>query len=1119
MNRQIEQELDHDIRTGNVEGVGIAIGHGASVRIYGDVYYHPIKLRAALRRQFDPLLKDYNKLFAGREKDLDFIAQRILEPTGGYLVITAPPGFGKTALMAALIQGTPEAFAYHFFNPAYVPGSVEEVSFLRNVVEQMAQWRGHYKEEVPEHLDQLTALFNQMMGEELEGTRILVLDGIDEVAAWSIRNYLLHPLPPGFHLIITLRDVGQDWMDVYGFSPEETAHLPLDGLSHQEVVQVLQTAGGLAATITGDESLLAEVIRVAAYPARQSLGADPFYVRILAEDLASGQLKSFEIGQQPRGLNRYLDGWWKAIKVMAGDQPAKDLFGTLAAAQGPIFRTDMEAINTSLVDDWEVDFFDEVISRVRRFVAGDDQVGYTLAHPRLQRYLRWRLRVDRYAEKLVDYCARWPEHRSPYALAFYANHLVESSQKEALFDLIAPSWMAAKYDAFRSHRSFAEDLTLIAGQAATEARSDYLLPLVRACLVYNELVTDAPPEILGVLAQIGQGKRAMDYAALMSDAGEQAEAYRLIGLALRDQGQMEMAQKAFLAAFKAAQANPSKSRARKQQAALVSDLRSAGLEVPLFARSLPDDEADQAEAELSTSMPAGLPIDLSSALKLLDRKGQAKITDQVIRLIDEMQSPDQAFDLILSHLKTSFNWLYSSGESQRLSDVAEMLVLAGLEDRILNIADMATNRAARAWTIAQLAVGLARADDSSGAVDAATEAWHLIENGSIDQSDDLAGASSGEPWLATPTMTAIAQALALAGEDEKAAKAANQVLTSTRAVGFETEKTRMLTTTAWALFKVKRFDQAGESALMTLSTAKTILNEEDQATTYDNLVQLLIALEQREMAARAARKLLPLISFLDDQQRMATLAYSAQALAATIPSETVAQEICFYAKWDYDMEGEEIARLIGPVAVRLAESDEAELAVALATQMVTLWPNGEPLSEVAVALACRDYKLQAEALVQNVIIQASDCGLFTEEEGDFILYGLAEGLAQSGQTGLARQAAEAIIWPEERAQALAIVDESDQRSEGQTAEDEPPRENDDIQSADEPPLQPVDPVTLITQLGERLLVDGMPDRVQIYETLEASAYDLAAIDKGQTLGQVVEAIRAVDLWWGRTQDV
>ena len=46
------------ITVGDVEGVGIAIGTGASVRIYGDVHYYPIKLRAPLREVFDPLLED-----------------------------------------------------------------------------------------------------------------------------------------------------------------------------------------------------------------------------------------------------------------------------------------------------------------------------------------------------------------------------------------------------------------------------------------------------------------------------------------------------------------------------------------------------------------------------------------------------------------------------------------------------------------------------------------------------------------------------------------------------------------------------------------------------------------------------------------------------------------------------------------------------------------------------------------------------------------------------------------------------------------------------------------------------------------------------------------------------
>jgi hypothetical protein len=31
-----------NIDASNISGVGIAIGHGASVRIYGDIHYYPI---------------------------------------------------------------------------------------------------------------------------------------------------------------------------------------------------------------------------------------------------------------------------------------------------------------------------------------------------------------------------------------------------------------------------------------------------------------------------------------------------------------------------------------------------------------------------------------------------------------------------------------------------------------------------------------------------------------------------------------------------------------------------------------------------------------------------------------------------------------------------------------------------------------------------------------------------------------------------------------------------------------------------------------------------------------------------------------------------------------------
>ena len=54
----------------------------------------------ALRRIFDGFIEDYTKLFAGREDQIGELEAFMSEPDGGYLLVTAPAGLGKTALMA-----------------------------------------------------------------------------------------------------------------------------------------------------------------------------------------------------------------------------------------------------------------------------------------------------------------------------------------------------------------------------------------------------------------------------------------------------------------------------------------------------------------------------------------------------------------------------------------------------------------------------------------------------------------------------------------------------------------------------------------------------------------------------------------------------------------------------------------------------------------------------------------------------------------------------------------------------------------------------------------------------------------------------------------------------------
>jgi hypothetical protein len=407
--------------------VGIAIGPGASVHISGDVHYYPIKLRAPLRQVFDPLIEDRMKLFGGREACFIRIAEFIQNPAGGYLMITAPAGFGKTALLANLVGHTPQAFAYHFFTPLYRDGLSEEF-FLRNVVEQMAQWHGH-SEQLPDRLSELGALYQKFIAEPLEDTQVLVLDGLDEVTTWKLAPYLSRRLPSKLHLVLTVREVGQDWAGDYNLPSYQTSHLPLGGLTRDDVAKVLRAAGRGAIVLAEVPKSLDEVMRVSAYQDNEHLGADPFYVRLLAEDAAEGLLTPENITQQPKGLHAYLDKWWQEIKHIAGDAPARDLFGTLTMALGPIGRADLEAINPTLVDAWAGDFFEDVLRKNRRFVAYDGSDAYQIAHPRLRQYLRTQIKTVPYQDKILAYGAEWQRHYSPYVLKYYARHLVEAGQK------------------------------------------------------------------------------------------------------------------------------------------------------------------------------------------------------------------------------------------------------------------------------------------------------------------------------------------------------------------------------------------------------------------------------------------------------------------------------------------------------------------------------------------------------------------------------------------------------------------------------------------------------------------------------------------------------------------
>ncbi|MBK6873950.1 MAG: toll/interleukin-1 receptor domain-containing protein [Kineosporiaceae bacterium] len=520
---------------------GVLVGAGLDFDVYRRGRYVPIRPRVPLRAAFKPLIEDRTQIFTGRRDVFRRIMEFAARRDGGYLVVTAPPGFGKTSLVANLVAATPEAFAYHFFAPVYGAETLDETFFLQNVVQQMSAW-DDAAQEVPDSLNELRALYQQLVETPREHSQVLVLDGLDEVGSWRLAPYLSRRLPPNLHIIVTVRDVGQDWRADYEFPRDQVTPLPLGGLDREEVRELFAGLGTPDDGVIIDDDLLTEVMSRAAHEDDPRLGADPFYVRFLAEDVAAGRITPRDVAHQPHGLDAYLDRWWQQIRQLAGDTPIRDLFGTLAAAVRPMSRAELEAVNPSLLDDWSGDFFDQVLERVRRMVRRHEDGRYSLVHPRLRRYIADPRRIGKisdYRGRLLAYCEGWPQHRSPYALTALGAHLLEAGRLDDLYRLHSAEWIAAHWSVLGTYAALVRDLDAAAKALLGVPEADHarIAAFVVARQTARELMLSFPEELFTAWVADGDVDRALACLREVSSArGHAVGVLTAVATAILDQG-------------------------------------------------------------------------------------------------------------------------------------------------------------------------------------------------------------------------------------------------------------------------------------------------------------------------------------------------------------------------------------------------------------------------------------------------------------------------------------------------------------------------------------------------------------------------------------------------------
>jgi len=581
-------------------------------------------LRADLRHHFDALLQDY-ALFGGRAEELAAIHTFLADPQGGYLFITGPSGYGKTALLVQLaLQGET---AYHFFSRAY--DTAGEDLFLRNLCQQLAARHG-LGGQLPVSTAELRALYPDLLRlPPADGQPVVVLiDGLDEAADWE-PGPLHFPtdVPDGVKVIFSARQVAdQDWLARLRLPRDRIRQLTLGAMTAEDVRFLLLAAGGSATPLANEPGWIAQALRVSA--------GDPFYLKLLVEDVRDGRMLPDQIETQPEGLDSYLERWYLQVANAATQQNYEyhhDLLGCLSAARGPLGRRDLiemfPRLNMILA---------ALPAELRRFIVGDKDNGYALCHPRLADYVQStfaRRELQAYRDTLVAYCAGWRDHRSPYALAHYAGHLAEAGRWEELHTLVATGaerqeWAEAHFAAEGSYAGYLADLGLAWAHADKQGVSDPTAVgrQVRYALIessIHSLASQMPIPVL--LAAVTKGvmspQAVLEYARQLPDASRRANALREFAQTLPASKQGAVLTEA-LAAARMIQDGPSRFEALISLAPHMHEIRlaevTAALQQSLYvgSREYVLDDAMKARCEAIRRLAPHMPEpDLAEALE------------------------------------------------------------------------------------------------------------------------------------------------------------------------------------------------------------------------------------------------------------------------------------------------------------------------------------------------------------------------------------------------------------------------------------------------------------------------------------------------------------------------
>jgi tetratricopeptide (TPR) repeat protein len=463
-------------------------------------------------------------VFVGRAAEIAEVEQFLSSRASGLLLIRGGAGSGKTTLLSRLMQSL-QAPGRRWIHHLFHSESRSLTEAYLQIARQLCLHHGIDLPVFPDNPLRLRDLIYGLVedrGAGLAATLILAIDALDE-AEQPFAPMFPAKLPSGVFVIATMRDVGAAMPEnLERWSEAATHRIVLQNLSRDAVGDWVRAACDSIGTTQDLDGLAARAYDVT--------GGYPLYTRFLIDDVASalrdGRDPLAVLSASPRGFAGYVRDQLRTLareRTLQGQKSVQRLFAILAEARGELSAVDLEVLCE--ITAWELQALPWEITRwlrIRSLPGGEDRFAFT--HPLLaaefSHVLGEAAKEARHA--LVEYCRRWREHRSPYALQHLAGHLVSDGQAAALHRLLteSPQWMEARSVAEGSISGYLSDLDLalrnlpqpVTEQWITAVLLDVSRQGVRA---RSAAATD---EALQLLSLVGQEREAEELAPMRPSA-------------------------------------------------------------------------------------------------------------------------------------------------------------------------------------------------------------------------------------------------------------------------------------------------------------------------------------------------------------------------------------------------------------------------------------------------------------------------------------------------------------------------------------------------------------------------------------------------------------------------